>query len=301
MRPVILMCLSVVSGYAANAQFSILPQLGLENSKTAVSFNKESFASPLGGKLSPQAALRFEYAFKKGHGPFLGLATSRSLVNYNFSNPETGATAFTASRGGTQLRLEGGYQLSTKPIFFKSSTPSRTTSTSEYKKSGGQCSKSIARSSCGSKSSKATAAKSVDKRSWVRIQPSLGVAYIPGTPDAGIAKTAPTNYAYNAGNWTTGLVSGVGFEFGKGTQRKYVVSLSYVKGLGNLGEQTMTTQVGNKPITTSLQSNTAAWNIRMGVPITFAKKQPVQKQATPQKRCGQYKMQYKSSCTRRVI
>src|SRR5688500_12776233 len=145
MRLVILMCLSVVSGYAANAQFSILPQLALENSKTAVSFTKESFASTIGGRLSQQPARRLEYALKKGHGPFLGLATNQSLVKYNFSNPETGASAFTASRGSTQLRLEGGYQLSTKPIFFKSSTPSRTTSTSEYKKSGGQCSKSVAR------------------------------------------------------------------------------------------------------------------------------------------------------------
>src|SRR5215203_6363181 len=103
MRTVILICLFVASIYVANAQLSI------ENSRTEVTFNKEASFSPLEGTFSPQSAIRFEYALKKGHGPFLGLATSRSIVKYNFSNPETGMTDYTASRGNAQLRFEGGY------------------------------------------------------------------------------------------------------------------------------------------------------------------------------------------------
>src|SRR5215217_3307480 len=106
MRRLLLICLSAAFGCAANAQFTVLPQLGLENSRTSVAFNNEPSFAPLGSKLSPQAAIRLDYAFKKLHGPFIGLATSRSIVNYQFSKPENGTAEYNASRGNTQLRLE---------------------------------------------------------------------------------------------------------------------------------------------------------------------------------------------------
>jgi hypothetical protein len=74
--------------------------------------------------------------------------------------------------------------------------------------------------------------------------------------------------------------------------------------------RTLTTMVDNKPTTTSLKSSAQAWNLRLGIPISFAKKQLVVKQLTERtydsqkgntqykSRCGQYKMQYKSRCTR---
>ena len=108
MRTAILTCLFVVFGYAANAQFSILPQLGFENSRTSLEFNKHYSVSKNNAKVLPQAAIRLDYKFKNGHGPFVGIATSRSIVKFNFSDPETGMDAYKASGGNTQLRLEGG-------------------------------------------------------------------------------------------------------------------------------------------------------------------------------------------------
>jgi hypothetical protein len=307
MRSAILICLSLILGYAATAQLTLLPQFGLENSRTAIAIDKASSFSPLGGKLSPQAALRLEYLFKKSHsGPFLGLATSRSIVNYEFSDPASGLSDYTATRGATQLRLEGGYQLASKPIYFKKATATKSTATSQYQNSQHHsgCSRSYAQSSCGNKASKTTTAAK-DTRSWVRILPSLGAAYIPGTPQDDIYKATSATYAYNAGNWTTAVLGGVGFEFGKGTQSKYNISLNYLKGLGNLDTKTLTTMSGNKPITTTMESSTTSWNLRVGIPIHFAKKQPVEKQQvtpktySPQHRCGEYKSQYKGHCTGR--
>jgi hypothetical protein len=310
MRPLLLTCAAVAFGCAASAQFSVLPQLGFENSRTSIALNEQSLSSPLGGKVSPQAAIRLQYAFKKNHGPFIGAATSRSVIAYNFPKPEPGV-AYTASRGGTQLRLEGGYQVSTKPIFFKNAPSAKSPATSQYQKSMERsgCGKAVARSGCGSKQ-KVAAVKQADKRLWMRIQPSVGMAYIPGTAQSDIYTKEQATYQYNAGNWRTALLSGVALQFGRAARPGYNISLNYVKGLSNMDTRTLTTMVDNKPTTTSLKSSAQAWNLRLGIPLSFAKKQLVVKQLTERtydsqkgntqykSRCGQYKMQYKSRCTR---
>ena len=62
---------------AANAQrFSLLPQVGFENSKTSISYNNKEYFSPVGGQFTPQASLRLDYTSKKGHGLFLGMTNS---------------------------------------------------------------------------------------------------------------------------------------------------------------------------------------------------------------------------------
>src|SRR5687767_3446369 len=174
MRPPILFCLFVVFGYTANAQLTILPQLGFEGSRTSLEFNELASFSPLGAKLIPQAGIRLDYKTKHGHGPFLGIATSQSVVKFNFSDPETGMNAYTASKGNTQLRLEGGYQVSTKRIYFKKLGSANKSSKAYYQKNTERksCGNYIViKSSCGSKTSKLTAPKSKDNGSWVRIQP----------------------------------------------------------------------------------------------------------------------------------
>ncbi|MBA2562334.1 MAG: hypothetical protein H0V14_05360 [Chitinophagaceae bacterium] len=310
MRPTILICLFVIFGYIANAQFTILPQLGFENSRTSIEFNEGSSFSPLAAKLLPQAAIRLDYKFKQAHGPFLGIATSRSIVKINFSDPETGMNSYSASKGNTQLRLEGGYQVSTKPIYFKKSGSANKSSKANYQKNTERksCGSYMVRKSCGSKMNKATAAKSKDNRSWVRIQPSLGVAYIPSAPSAEIntkSQGTQTSYEYNAGNWKTALISGVGFEFGKNALSKFNVSINYVKGMGNnLDTKSITTVSGNKSTTTTLESDASSWNLRMGIPINLNKKKPVIKQQIiektykEEKKCGQYKSQYKPRCSK---
>jgi hypothetical protein len=306
MRTAILFCLLLVSAYAANSQLSILPQLGIENSRTAIAVNKQSSFSPLNSNFSLQAAIRSEYRFKKGHGPFIGMATSRSLVKYSFSNTEAAMTAYTASKGITQLRLEGGYQVATKPLYFRKAATTQRSAGSYNPKPENRtgCSKYSARSGCAGKSTKTKTAAVQDTRSWMRILPSLGAAYIPGTPRAEIYSDEQSTYVYNAGNWTTALLGGVAVEFGKGSQRNLNISLNYVKGLGNLDTKTLTNLVENKPVTTTLKSTSSSWNLRMGIPISFGKKQAAVKQParqktySPERKCGQYKSSYNGRCTR---
>lgn len=312
MKYLYLSSLFIVFGCVANAQLSIVPQWGIESSKTTLSYNHSSGYSPLGVKFSPHASVRMDYKFKKGHGPFVGLATSRSAVNYSFSNPESGNTNYTASRDNKQLRLEGGYQLSTKPIYFNKSKSSNKAAnfSNEKSSSKGRCGESYVRSHCGSKAYKTPEASSKsNKGAWVSIQPSAGMAFIP-TADAAEIETNTlgniNSYEYNAGNWKTAIMAGAGFAFGKNDQQKLIVSINYLRGIGNLQTQSLSTTTDAKPTTTYISSNASSWNLRVGIPITFNKKQAVKKEviiikertemkkeseakpATERKKCGGY-------------
>lgn len=306
MRTAILLCLFAVFGHIATAQFTLLPQVGLENSRTTIEYNQLSPFSPGCLKAAPQVGLRLDYKFKQLHGPYLGIATSRSVLEYQFSNPETGMQEYVTDRGNTQVRFEGGYQVTSKPIYFKSKS-SASSSGSSYKS---HCQRMKESYGCGSKSSSSSAkkAKQSPKGTWVRLQPSVGVAYIPSTPNDQIVTKADgngTSYLYNAGNWRTALTGGLGFEFGRNSTRAFLVSLNYLKGMGNgLDTRTITTVEGNKQTNTSLSSNSSGWNLRMGIPISLAKKKPVVKEQVVERvykvenKCGQYKMQYKSRCNK---
>jgi hypothetical protein len=262
----------VVFRYAANAQFSILPQLGFESSQSSLKVNE--LYSVAKNSAIPQGSIRLDYKFKKAHGPFVGIATSQSIARFNF--PETGVDAYKVSGGNIRLRLEGGYQVSTKPIYFKKSAATIKSSKGQHVKNitDKNCGGYIARNTCGGRSNKATAAKSADKGSWVRIQPSLGVAYVPFTPSQEVeikSQGTQTRYEYNAGNWRTALLTGVGFEFGKNELSKFNVSINYVRGIHNL-EKSVRTESGNKITTTDLKSQASGWNLRMGIPISLGKK-----------------------------
>ncbi|MEO6456538.1 MAG: hypothetical protein ABIN97_20850 [Ginsengibacter sp.] len=174
------------------------------------------------------------------------------------------------------------------------------------------CGNYMTRNSCGSKANKAnkaTAARPKDegKGTWVRIQPSLGIAYIPSAPAAEIytkSQAAQTTYEYNAGNWKTALISGVGFEFGRDAKSKFIFIVNYFKGMGNLDTKSITTVAANKSTTTSMKSDVSGWSLRMGVPIGFNKKKSgsvkqklIEKPYyREEKKCPQYKSQYRTHC-----
>jgi hypothetical protein len=270
-------------GCIAMAQLSIVPQFGVETSKTTLSYNNSANYSPLGVKLSPHASVRLDYKFKKGHGPFVGLATTRSGVNYSFTNQETGKTDYTASRDNKQLRLEGGYQVSTNRIYFNKSAAKNNAAsnnsasvTPEQNTAKRSCRDFYTRSQCGSKASKV--AESPSRKSggsWMKIQPSAGMAFVPSASAAEIATKSQnniTNYEYTAGNWNTAFIAGAGFAFGNNNQEKLIVSLNYLKGIGNLNTQSLTTVSGTKSTTTHLSSTASNWNLRVGIPIILTKK-----------------------------
>jgi hypothetical protein len=296
--------LSVATGIAATAQkLSLLPQIGVENSRTTVTYNNLKSFLPAGGVLTPQFGLRLDYQFKGNHGPYVAMASSRSVVSYNFSDPETGMNIYKASPADMQLRLQTGYMFSSKPIFFnKSGSSSKLSNTQQQKTEAKKNCGSYAMSSrCGKASEKAGISKVKNRSLYMRIQPSLGAAFV--SPGASAISTSTnagqTVYNYKAGNWNTAITGGVGFEFGKGKQRIFTIGINYLKGIGNLDEQTVSAVSGTKTSIAKLDSKASAWNVTAGIPITLssktnkpAKRQHIQNHNPNKSRCGQYKLRY---------
>lgn len=290
MRNAALLIIFVAFGCAANSQrFSLLPQVGFENSSTKISYNDLAFFSPVGIKFTPQASLRLNYSSRKGHGFFLGAATSRSTVSFGFTDPETLRSSYSATAGNLQVRMEGGYQFNSKPI---SLTKSRQTASASSEK---KCCSSSSRCSRNSNKPKENMIGTTSA-TWLRLQPSVGMGYIPAVKSDVVTKSqaGQTIYQYNAGNWQTAFMAGAGFELGKGSIRKLTLSVNYFRGIGNLDEQTITSVSGGKTITTKLESVSSGWNLRLGVPLTLrAKPRNVQKREHRSSGCGQYRIIYR--------
>src|SRR4030095_7318105 len=281
MRSVALSGLFIVSVLAMNAQkLSLTPQVGFENSRTSVNYNNLGSFAPLGGEFNPQVSLRLDYKFKQGFGPYIGASTSRSGVLYNFYDVEKGMTAYNATKANRQIRLEAGYQYTTKPILFnKTKKPTGTSSkTKPSNKSscgnysyGSSCSKSYSSQSsrCQSKSSATKKAENKNKGGWVRLQPSIGVGYIAAPTTDIVSKTGggQTTYEYRAGDWNTAFLTGMGFEFGRNKQRLMNVSINYFKGIGNMNPQTISNESGIKTNYATLESKASGWNMRIGIPF----------------------------------
>lgn len=296
---------------AAKAQkLSLVPQVGFENSKTRVLYNEQYSFAPSGLVFTPQAALQLNYRMRSGHGFFLGAATSRSTVSFNFADPETGMNNYKASIGNMQVRMEGGYQFSSKPIFFKKSShvKSKTASTglSGKKSCGANAYRSYCTKAKPGEGRPAPAEKTKPasgRGGWVKLQPSAGLGLIPGTMTDVMTRTSngQVTHVYNAGNWNTALLTGMNFEFGKNSTRLITIGFNYIRGIGNLNTQTISSVVGSKTLTTRLSSEVSGWNMRIGLPLTLGAKKPIEKKQPATKvqnkrpGCSQYKIMYRCS------
>ncbi len=287
-----ILCLAFIT-QTAQSQLTLTPRIGVENSTTLVSVNESKFFAPIPSQFSPQAGIRLDYRFKKGHGVFGGFSTSKTNTAFNFSNPETSLTNYFASRSAAQIRLEGGYQFNTKPIYFKGSSSNKKSASqksnscsSSKEKSMKQGSGSNTRSSshCGKMKSEVAKQKAKKESMFVRLQPQLGMAFIPSVKDdfAGKVQGTQISNTYNAGNWNTALISGMGFEFGKGKAKLFQLNLQYLKGIGNMDNSILTTQSGNKNVETIFASRASSWSLSFGIPISFGKK-PAEKNKVQQK------------------
>ena len=267
---------------AASSQLTLTPKLGVENSRTQVSINDNDFIKPVSLQLTPQAGLRLDYKFKKGHGVFAGISTSNTTVSFSFTNPETSLTNYFASRSATQIRLEGGYQFNTKPMVFKNSASSKNKTEAKKSSGCGSRSESNMKQGCGSYSSRAFCEKLKAEKSKqlakakpmsVRLQPQIGMAYIPSPKNDLTQKweTYQTVYTYNAGNWNTALITGMGFEFAKGKTKLFQVNFQYLKGIGNMDNTLLKTEAGGKSVETFYASRASSWNLSFGFPVSFAK------------------------------
>jgi hypothetical protein len=255
----------VACGFATSAQFSVTPRVGIEQAFTCVQYNNTTCINPMSSNFSPQIALRMDYLFHKTHGPFVGVATNRSIVTYEFTNPETGDKEFTASQGDWKMRLEAGYQVSSKPITLGRTVKPAAVKVPEV------VSPCVAR-----KMMLAQAAVAKKPVMNVRIQPYAGMAFVPN-PQTAISSAFRSNervYQYSAGNFTSAFISGVNLAFAKGDVGKFVLGVQYLKGIGNMNTETMTSALDNKQLNTQLSSSASAWNLTIGMPLNFSKSKP---------------------------
>jgi len=307
MRSIVLSGLFIVSALAMNAQkLSLTPQVGFENSKTSVNYNSLGSFAPLGGEFNPQVSLRLDYKFKQGFGPYIGASTSRSGVLYSFNDIENGMSSYVATKANMQLRMEAGYQFTTKPIFFNKTKQSTGASTSKTKSpEKNSCGSYSSRSShCQSKNSAAKKTENKNKGGWVRLQPSMGIGYIAAPKADIVTKTGggQTAYEYRAGNWNTAFLTGMGFEFGKNNQRLLNLSINYFTGIGNMEKQTVSNESDIKTSYATLESKASGWNMRIGIPFTLAEKKSGKHTSTNKTKrtscCDKMRTEYKYRCIR---
>ena len=310
MRHAVLVLILAAGVTAANSQsashrFTLLPQAGLENPITKIKYNNLSYFSPM-NQVKPQLGMLASYKFKNGFGPFIGLSTSRSLVTYNFSDPENGMTNYEASLGKMQLQIRTGLQYTTRPIVLsqKSTASSAKTGTSEKTSSCFSHYSSCSHYSCSQKGSSLAQRAKSQSQSWtLRIQPSAGFGFVPSNKPDLVTKSsgAQTQYFYNAGNSKTAFITGIGFEFAKNRSRLFTLSVNYFKGLGG-NETTFTSQSATKTTTTTLNSKFSGWSASFGIPITFTKRPAVSQKTKSEQGtkfdCQQYRTEHKYRCGR---
>jgi hypothetical protein len=288
MKPAAFVTVLLLLSATALAQFSLLPQIGFDRSKTAVLFNNDASFTPAGATTFFKGSIRLDYKFKKGHGPFIGVGTSPAPVKLSFDNPNSANTSYTASVGSSLWRLEAGYMYTSKAITLKKASKSTSKSNASTQKA--QAAQTEHRSPCGayyhpscgsynrcgSKARQAPVKKPSDLT--LKFQPSVAFAYVPSVPEN--VEQKGNGYQYNAGNYKTGIIGGLGFELGKGRQRLMTLSVYYTSGIGNLGEESITKIENGKQVVSTFSSSTSSWAMTIGVPITFskAKKQTVKKE-----------------------
>jgi hypothetical protein len=300
MKPAVRFCmLFLLSAATADAQLSLRPEIGFDRSQTSIRQN-ELPSLDLQGEGALSASLRLDYRFKGGHGPYTAIGTSPSPVQYNFTSPSTAMSTFNTATSSLRFRFETGYQYTSKAISLggksskasasKSSAPAATT---EAKKT---CGSYTYRSQCGSK--KVQPAPQPAQPLNMRIIPSVGVAFHPDA-DRDI-KSGNGSYQYNAGAFRTALVSGMGFEFGRGKQRLGTMSVYYSRGLGDAMSDDLVITDNGKTSVTHFTSSQSSWAVRFGIPFTLAKKAKSTKSSSgsSKKSCGSYSSS--SRCTRKI-
>lgn len=260
--------LLLLIGAVAHAQLSFLPQFGFEQSRSTLNYGDALSTSGVQGNL--KASLKMDYRFKGGHSPFINLTTSPAPMNFIFTDNGSLINSYQSVKNNLQFRLEAGYQYSSRPIQFKkgSSAKSNVFETNsgavEQRKS---CGSVTYRSHCCEKrmSPKNTLANNFLN---MRLQPSLALAYIPSAGES--IKQTGNGFQYNAANWKTAIVPAMGFEFAKGQQRLFTLTVFYTKPLGQ-NEETFTGSSGIKPTLTRLDPKASTWGMTIGVPFSFTK------------------------------
>lgn len=255
-------------GTAANAQLSFLPQVGFEQNRTSLNYNALSTSGMQGNF---KAALKVDYRFKSGHSPFVNVATSPAPMHFSFNESGTLMNNGQSVKENLRLRLEAGYQYSSKPIQLgKSSSASKMVTTPVSQEGITQkrsCGSSSYTSRCGSQKMRTKSVQATEALA-MRLQPSVALAYIPANNQT--IKSGGGGFTYDANNWKTAIVPAMGFEFDRGRQRLFTLTVFYTKPLQQTKES-FTSLSTTKPVITSLQSAASTWGMTLGVPFSFTK------------------------------
>lgn len=252
-----------------NAQLSLLPQIGFEQSRTTLNYGDAFSTSGVTGNF--KAGLKMDYRFKGGHSPFINLGTSPAPTHFVFSDAGSLIKNYQATKNNLQFRLEAGYQYSSKPIQLKKNSP-----VSKTKSAKKECGENEVKKSCGSSAYKSHGGdkKSISNKSQknnamnMRLQPSLAFAYIPSARES--MKLTGNGFEYNAANSKTAIVPAIGFEFAQGRHRFLTLNVFYTKALGQQ-EDAFTSSAGNKTTVTRLDSKASTWGMTVGIPFSLNK------------------------------
>jgi hypothetical protein len=284
MKPAAITGIFMLLTVCVHAQLTLMPQAGFERTPTRVTYNTVVNFTP-SIQTDFKGALRLDYRFKQGYGPYIAIGTSPAVVNITFDNPASAMTNIKTTATSLQWRMEAGMQYSTKAIKLGKTNHKSSLSRAESRTTSSfGCG---ARMHCGNKMKTSKPGKELH----LRIQPAAGFAYIPAN-NKDFEKGA-TLYQYTAGNYNSAFVSAMGFELGKGKQRLVTLSVHYTKGLGNLDTKTMVSEESGKPLATSFKSESSSWGVTVGVPFTISKaKEPAARKTSShcQTGCGQYRM-----------
>ncbi|HVF81442.1 MAG TPA: hypothetical protein VM884_05895, partial [Flavisolibacter sp.] len=284
------------TGVITNAQLSFLPQVGLEQSRAALNYGNGLSALNTNGNL--KAALKVDYRLKGGHAPFINLGTSPAPISFAFDNAGSLLQSYQSAKSNLQFRMEAGYQYSSSPIQLgKKSSASKNKAaitTNEYSQQRSSCGAITYRSRCGAKKT-ATKITQVAAPLNMRLQPSLAFAYIPSGGES--VKQTANGFEYNAAP-KTAIVPAMGFEFAKGTQRLFTLSVFYTKAVGQ-SQESVTSFSNTKPTITRIQPNTSTWGMTLGVPFSFTRSKAVKavKETREKKNCTR---NYYRRCTKTI-
>lgn len=278
MKSPLLTCVALLATVCLHAQFSLLPQIGFEQSRATLGYNSFS-TSGVEGNL--RASLRADYRFKAGHGPFINLGTNPAPMSFAFRNDGSLDESFKASDGSLQFRMEAGYQYTSKPIQLK-----KTAAAAKPKAAPGTSYQSGQRKTCGAASYKPQCGEKkvaykqapVNKALNMRLQPSLALAYLSANNQKVAQRT--NGYSYVANAWNTALVPAMAVEFGKGAERLFTLTVFYTKPL-DLQSENVSSMSGSKPVITAMNPKASAWGMTIGVPISLSKKPTPQKVVQP--------------------
>ncbi len=230
--------LLIITSLSFSQKLTLLPEAGTEFSRFKTDYNDIPGLYTSSSR-SVYLGVRLNYQNKHGHGPYLGVGFSNIGYNILYNG-----TLHSSSRD--ILRMEAGYHLVSKPLYFKRILDN------------------------GLSGEEFSTLK--DKGWYIKFIPSVGIVYQQaGNSGTGLIGNgifiSTTNPVYRS---NIGLSFRSTFEFGKNDKPKFTLSIGYVKGFGTLDRLTVDESNLNKQA--NFSNYGSGFHVTLGIPINLWKK-----------------------------